>query len=115
MKWLLIGLGLLSLAATSTPLLSDTTVRDGNKIIVYVQYEANPANTDVTVAVTALDSTPPEWAVSTVSHVWFVDPVGGHFNDEWPNMRTGHFRVGVMLHRTTGKTIYAPPIFVDIQ
>jgi len=117
MKWLL--LALLAFGA-NTPLLTDTTVK-GDKMTVYVAYEANPYNTDVTVAVTALDNTPAEWASATVYHVWFIDATAAQFNDIWPNMRAGHFRVQVTIHRldpsrpTWTQDVIAPAVDVEVN
>ena len=96
------------------PLRSDVTV-DKSKITVYVEYTADAANSDVTVAVTALDNTPEEWASATVFHVWYINSVAYHFNDEWPNMKAGHFRVQTTLHRDGKPAIEAPSQDVEVK
>ena len=119
MKWLVLTCLFLGLA--STPLVSDTTIQ-ADKILVYVRYDASPNNVDVTVAVTALDNTPTEWAAATVYHVWYVGTDANHFTDEWPHMRAGHFRVQTMLDRIVGAghdtrpyRLYAPPVYVEVK
>ena len=95
------------------PLRSDVTV-DKSTINVYIEYTADPANDDVTVAVTALDNTPAEWASATVYHVWYISPRALKFTDEWPNMKAGHFRIQTTLHRGD-KAIAAPAQDVEVQ
>ena len=112
MRWFVAAL--LALGMTGMPLLTDTTVK-ADKVVVFVQYEANSANRDVTIAVTALDSTPPEWAYATVYHVWWIDADAGHFNDKWPDMRTGHYRVKATLHRLNQPDISAPAVDVEVR
>jgi hypothetical protein len=116
----LIGLGTAAvilfahlLFAANSPLISDTKV-DGNTITIGVAYESNDKNEDVTVAVTALDSIPAEWASATVYHVWYITPRAMTFDDVWPNMRTGHFRVQVTLHRDN-KAIDGTPVTVEVK
>jgi hypothetical protein len=110
MKWLMIAFLMFT---GNTPLLTDMTVK-GDKITVSIAVEANIANEQVTVAMTALDSTPVEWASATVYHIWYIDPVAYQFTDDWPNMKPGRFRVQVTLYR--GKqTVVAPAIDVEVR
>lgn len=113
MNWLIAALMSLTLLL-NTPLLTNTTVK-GGLMSVEIVLEANPNNADVTVAVTALDTPPVEWVGPTVSHVWYVDTIDYHFIDRWPNMRTGHFRVQVTLHRDGEPSIVAPAVDVEVQ
>ncbi len=111
MKWLLIAL---LVFGDNTPFLTDTTVK-GDKMTVYVAVGADPANVQVTVAVTALDNTPVEWASTTVYHIWYINPVAIQFNDEWPNMHPGRFRVQVTLGRDGKPSLVAPAIDVEVN
>lgn len=110
MNWLIVAL----LSLLSIPLQTATTVK-GSVISVQITLEANEANEDVTVAVTALDTPPVEWAGPTVYHVWSVDPVAYDFVDRWPNMRAGHFRIQVTLHRDGEPSIVGPAVEVEVQ
>ncbi len=97
-----------------SPLITDVTVQ-ADKIVVFIAYYGDPANSDVTTSITALDNTPPEWASATVKHVWYIGIAPANFNDEWPNMRTGHFRVQTVLHRDGQLPIVAPSVEVGVK
>lgn len=73
----------------------------GDTITVIMDYAPRPDNVDITVAVTALDGVPPEWADKTVYHVYQLETEGKELvtiNDVWPNMRKGHYQFAIALH-----------------
>jgi hypothetical protein len=112
MKWLAIALLMVLGTPDGSPLITDVTVQS-DKIVVFIAYYGDPTNSDVTVSVTALDNTPPEWASSTVKHVWLIGTGPGNFNDYWPRMPAGHYRVRVVLRREQ-TPISAPPVEVTV-
>ena len=123
MDWIAIAVGTIGIigllhiffahAHASSPLIADTKV-DGTTITVGVAYDADQNNEDVTTAVTALDTVPAEWAAATVYHVWYITPQALSFDDVWPNMKAGHFRVQVTLHRDS-IAIPVPPVTVEVK
>jgi hypothetical protein len=114
MKWLIAAL----LALASTTPLQFTVHATDHTLITSIIYERDPANVDITVAVTALDHTPLQWASATVLHVLELeDQTSGReaFDDVWPRMPAGHYSVQVTLDREQGPALVAPPITVEVK
>ncbi len=114
MKWLIAALLTLT---TSTPL-QFTVQATQHMLVASIIYERDVRNADITVAVTALDGTPNEWASDTVLHVLLLEDQenGGReaFDDLWPGMHPGHYRMVVTLHREK-EELKAPPIDVEVR
>ena len=116
---------MLSLALVVAPITA--TVRtEPRAFTVSIVLDGHPDNIHVQVATTALDKTPEDWADATVYHQYLLlsgedgqrqpEEVVTTFEDHWPNMPPGRYRVAVSLTRIgVIAPIEVPPIDVRVR
>lgn len=77
----------------------------GSTITVHVTVVPADTNLGVEVAMTALDTVPPDWAQATVFHQWILDAETAQFDDVWNRMPPGQYQVHVTLWQENGAQV----------